>query len=85
MKKYLPVALALAFFATAGAAPAFARTIHHPAYRSGQLYMYAPGGYGYSYRAAPFAGGGYPNPIPHTGTRANAEELGPAYPGGTAY
>jgi hypothetical protein len=42
MKKYLPIALGLAAFATAGAAPALARTTHHPATQdSRQMYLYA--------------------------------------------
>ena len=45
VKRYLPVALALAAFATAGTAPALAKTIHHPAAQSSpQLFMYAPSG-----------------------------------------
>ena len=43
--KYLPVALALAAFATAGTTPAFAETVHQPAAHSTrQLYNFAPNG-----------------------------------------
>jgi hypothetical protein len=44
-KKYLPVALTLAAFATAGTAPALASPIHHRAAQSSpQLFMYASSG-----------------------------------------
>jgi hypothetical protein len=75
LRKYLPVALALAAFVAAGTAPALARTRHHsPAH----LYMYAPTG------AAPLLAPTpdlqvYPNPIQRTGSVANFEDLRPGY------
>ncbi|HEY2526537.1 MAG TPA: hypothetical protein VGJ20_01115 [Xanthobacteraceae bacterium] len=79
MRKYLPVALALAAAIAGGTAPALARTRHHsPAHTSAQLYMYAPS------RATPFLAPTpdlqvYPNPIQRTGSAANVEDLGPGY------
>ena len=38
MKKYLPIALALAALVTAGASPVFAQPVHHRAVRNPALY-----------------------------------------------
>jgi hypothetical protein len=55
MKKFAPVALALAVIAAFGAAPASARTVHHhaAAQSSRELYMAAPG-YAYGPGAAAY-------------------------------
>jgi hypothetical protein len=78
MRKYLPVALALAAFVAGGTASALARTRHYsPAYPSGRLYMYAPSRTTPS--LAPTPDQVYPNPIQRTGSAANVENLGPGY------
>jgi hypothetical protein len=65
MRKYLPIALALATFAVAGSAPALAKTVHH---RTGQIYMYAPG-----YAYAPY--GGYSDSTGPIGTQSNGATM----------
>jgi len=80
VRKYLPIALAVAALATVGAAPASARTVHHPVTRySDPLSMYAPNGWGSE--AAPVSPdySPYPNPIPRTGTQENRSEWDPTY------
>lgn len=77
LRKYLPVALALAACVAGGTAPALARTRHQPPAHP-RLYMYAPS------RAVPLLAPApdlqvYPNPIQRTGSAANAEDLRPGY------
>jgi len=57
MKRYLPFALGLAFFAVASATPVLAQTIHHPK---------AP-------RQVIYPNVMYPNSVQTTGSRSNVE------------
>jgi hypothetical protein len=79
MKKYMPIVLAVAAFATVGAAPALARTIHSPAQSSGQSYMYVPGGSAATPYVTPSRAEPYPNPIGRSGTQENRSEWDPNY------